>query len=37
LGEHRPGELIESQGFDKTLEEKFLVKNATEWLGLSME
>lgn len=35
LGEHRPGELIESMRFDKSLEEKLLFKNAKQWLALS--
>ena len=34
LGEHHPGELIESMKFPKATEEKLLYKNALEWLGL---
>jgi len=32
LGEHKPGSLIETCGFDKEIEEKLLYKNALEWL-----
>lgn len=32
LGEHRPGELIESMGFNKETEDKLLFENATRWL-----
>ena len=34
LGEHRPGELIESLNLGKETEEKFLVSNALAWLGM---
>jgi aminocarboxymuconate-semialdehyde decarboxylase len=34
LGEHHPGELIESMNFKKDVKEKLLYKNALEWLGL---
>lgn len=34
LGEHRPGELIESMKLAKETEEKLLYKNALEWLGI---
>jgi aminocarboxymuconate-semialdehyde decarboxylase len=33
LGEHRPGELIESMKLPKDTEEKLLYKNALDWLG----
>ena len=35
LGEHRPGELIESMPFDQGLKDKLLFRNAQQWLGLS--
>jgi aminocarboxymuconate-semialdehyde decarboxylase len=35
LGEHRPGELIESLNIANEIKEKLLYKNAIEWLGLS--
>ncbi|HEY0677677.1 MAG TPA: amidohydrolase family protein [Chitinophagaceae bacterium] len=35
LGEHRPGELIESLQLPKETEEKLLYKNALSWLGIS--
>jgi aminocarboxymuconate-semialdehyde decarboxylase len=34
LGEHKPGELIESLKLAKEIEEKLLYKNALEWLGI---
>ncbi|MGB8191266.1 MAG: amidohydrolase family protein [Chitinophagaceae bacterium] len=34
LGEHRPGELIESMKLNKKTEEKLLYANAMEWLGI---
>ncbi len=34
LGEHHPGELIESMNFAKEIKEKLLYKNALAWLGL---
>jgi aminocarboxymuconate-semialdehyde decarboxylase len=34
LGEHRPGELIESMKLEKEVENKLLYRNAMEWLGL---
>lgn len=34
LGEHHPGELIESMQLPKETEEKLLYKNALDWLGL---
>jgi aminocarboxymuconate-semialdehyde decarboxylase len=34
LGEHRPGELIESLKLEGEIEEKLLYRNALEWLGL---
>jgi aminocarboxymuconate-semialdehyde decarboxylase len=34
LGEHRPGELIESLKLANEIEEKLLYKNALDWLGL---
>ena len=37
LGEHKPGELIKSLGFDKTVEEKLLGTNALNWLDLKPE
>ncbi len=33
LGEHHPGKLIESIGFEDVLKEKLLFKNALNWLG----
>lgn len=36
LGEHFPGKLIESMAFDAALQEKLLVRNAANWLGLSL-
>jgi aminocarboxymuconate-semialdehyde decarboxylase len=33
LGEHHPGQLIESMPFDKQLKEQLLYKNALNWLG----
>ncbi|NBX28392.1 MAG: amidohydrolase [Chitinophagia bacterium] len=33
LGEHYPGQLIESMPFDKQLKEQLLYKNALNWLG----
>jgi aminocarboxymuconate-semialdehyde decarboxylase len=33
LGEHRPGELIESMQLKKETEEKLLYRNALDWLG----
>ncbi len=33
LGEHHPGKLIETMGYDKPLEEKLLSGNALRWLG----
>ena len=35
LGEHRPGELIESLGLDEKTKEKMLVTNALDWLGMN--
>lgn len=35
LGEHRPGELIESLNLANAMEEKLLYKNALDWLNLS--
>jgi aminocarboxymuconate-semialdehyde decarboxylase len=35
LGEHRPGELIESLKLANEIEEKLLYKNALEWLGIT--
>ena len=35
LGEHHPGELIESLNLAKEIEEKLLYKNALDWLGLN--
>ncbi|MFN8244550.1 MAG: amidohydrolase family protein [Ferruginibacter sp.] len=35
LGEHRPGELIESMPLSASLKEKLLQQNALNWLGLS--
>jgi aminocarboxymuconate-semialdehyde decarboxylase len=35
LGEHRPGELIESLQLDATIKEKLLHKNALDWLGIT--
>jgi len=37
LGEHKPGELIKSIGFEKTIEEKLLGTNALNWLDLKPE
>lgn len=34
LGEHRPGELIESLKLANEIEEKLLYKNALDWLGM---
>ena len=34
LGEHRPGELIESLNLANEIEEKLLYRNALEWLGM---
>jgi len=34
LGEHRPGELIESMNLAREIEEKFLSQNALDWLGI---
>lgn len=34
LGEHRPGELIESMQLDKATEEKLLYRNALQWLDV---
>jgi aminocarboxymuconate-semialdehyde decarboxylase len=34
LGEHHPGQLIESMGMHSELKEKLLHKNAMNWLGL---
>jgi aminocarboxymuconate-semialdehyde decarboxylase len=34
LGEHKPGELIESMKLAKEIEEKLLYKNAFDWLGM---
>ena len=36
LGEHRPGELIESLQLEKEIKEKLLYKNALEWLGINL-
>ena len=33
LGEHHPGKLIEELGFDTTLQDKLLFKNANDWLA----
>ncbi len=35
LGEHHPGELIESLQLNKEVHEKLMFKNAFEWLGIS--
>lgn len=37
LGEHEPGKLIRSSGFDKSVEEKLLGVNALNWLNLKKE
>lgn len=37
LGEHKPGNLIRSAGFDKSVEEKLLGVNALNWLNLKKE
>ena len=37
LGEHEPGKLIRSIGFDKSVEEKLLGVNALNWLNLKKE
>jgi aminocarboxymuconate-semialdehyde decarboxylase len=34
LGEHVPGELIESLKLANEIEEKLLYKNALQWLGI---
>jgi len=36
LGEHRPGELIESLKLANEIEEKLLYKNALDWLGIKL-
>jgi aminocarboxymuconate-semialdehyde decarboxylase len=33
LGEHRPGELIESLGLEREVYEKMMFRNAMEWMG----
>jgi aminocarboxymuconate-semialdehyde decarboxylase len=33
LGEHRPGELIESLGLERDIREKMMFRNAMEWMG----
>lgn len=35
LGEHHPGQLIDSMPYDSTLKEKLLQKNALSWMGLT--
>lgn len=35
LGEHKPGDLIESCGFDEETKKHLLYLNALEWLGIS--
>lgn len=37
LGEHRPGELIESMDLEKPVKEKLLSGTALDWLGLKKE
>lgn len=37
LGEHHPGELIRSSGFEETVEKKLLGNNALNWLDLKKE
>jgi aminocarboxymuconate-semialdehyde decarboxylase len=37
LGEHRPGELIESMNFSESVKEKLLFKNGMDWLGKKVE
>jgi aminocarboxymuconate-semialdehyde decarboxylase len=37
LGEHCPGELIESMNFSESVKEKLLFKNGMEWLGKKVE
>ena len=37
LGEHEPGKLIRTTGFDKPVEEKLLGINALNWLNLKKE
>ncbi|MFN2439428.1 MAG: amidohydrolase family protein, partial [Chitinophagaceae bacterium] len=37
LGEHRPGELIESLKLANEIEEKLLYKNALNWLGVKTD
>ena len=34
LGEHHPGKLIENMQFEASLKEKFLYKNAMDWMNL---
>ena len=34
LGEHHPGKMIEELNFENDLREKFLIKNARDWLGM---
>ncbi|HEX6334386.1 MAG TPA: amidohydrolase family protein, partial [Flavisolibacter sp.] len=36
LGEHRPGELIESLKLANEIEEKLLYRNALEWLNIAV-
>jgi hypothetical protein len=33
LGEHHPGQLIESTNYSRDLKEQLLYKNAMEWLS----
>jgi aminocarboxymuconate-semialdehyde decarboxylase len=33
LGEHRPGELIESLGLEREVQERLMYRNAMEWMG----
>jgi aminocarboxymuconate-semialdehyde decarboxylase len=37
LGEHRPGELIESMDLSDEIKAKMLANNALEWLGMAAE
>jgi aminocarboxymuconate-semialdehyde decarboxylase len=34
LGEHHPGLLIEQMNFENEIKEKFLFKNAVDWLNI---
>ena len=36
LGEHHPGKLVESMGFENVVKEKLLSKNAGQWLGITV-